>query len=72
MIYTGTVVRFFADRRFGFILYDEGEIFFHELDMLDSAFAPQRGDKVSFQIGKYKGRTKAINITPDGGSNEAR
>jgi cold shock CspA family protein len=72
MVYTGTVVRFFADRRFGFILYDEGEIFFHELDMLDSTFAPQRGDKISFEIGMYKGRAKAIKITPSGGFNEGR
>ena len=72
MTYTGTVVRFFADRRYGFILYDDGEMFFHELDTFGFTSSPQRGDKVSFEIGQYKGRAKAFNVTPDGGSNELR
>jgi cold shock CspA family protein len=47
-------------------------MFFHELDTFGFSSSPQRGDKVSFEIGQYKGRAKAFNVTPDGGSNELR
>ena len=74
MSYEGTVTRFLKDRRFGFILYSEGEIFFHELDALSFTDTPQRGDKVSFEIGEFRGRAKAFNVTPvrNGASNESR
>lgn len=72
MVYTGTVARFFADRRYGFILYDDGEMFFHEMDAGSFAASPKRGDKVSFEIGQYRGRAKAFNVSPlaQGGSDE--
>jgi cold shock CspA family protein len=62
MKHTGTVVRFFPDRHYGFLLFDDGEMFFHEMDAYGFTVAPKHGDKVSFEIGQYKGRSKATNV----------
>jgi cold shock CspA family protein len=68
--YSGAVQRFYLDRRFGFLSYSGGELFFHELDALAiPAKDIQRGLKVMFELGEYKGRQKATNVrlsAPDG------
>jgi cold shock CspA family protein len=57
----GIVSGFITQKRFGFIHYSDGEIFFHELDVIDGDI-PQRADRVEFEMGTYKGRQKAINV----------
>jgi cold shock CspA family protein len=61
----GTITRFMSERHFGFLIADDGqELFFHELDatLLPKPFA--RGQKVEFEIGVFKSRTKATNLRP--------
>jgi len=57
----GIVSTFITHKKFGFIHYTDGDIFFHELDVIDGNIL-QRGDRVEFETGEYKGRTKALNV----------
>jgi cold shock CspA family protein len=61
----GIVSTFITHKKFGFIHYPEGDIFFHELDVIDGprdGSILQRGDRVEFEMGEYQGRTKAVNV----------
>lgn len=57
----GIVANFITRKRFGFIHYTDGEIFFHELDVVDGSI-PQRGDHVEFELGMYNNRQKAVDV----------
>jgi cold shock CspA family protein len=57
------VVKWYSDKKFGFLLTDEEhrEVFFHVNDC--SGFVPQEGLSVEFEMGLDKnGRQKAVNI----------
>jgi cold shock CspA family protein len=50
-------------RRFGFIHTDQGqEIFVHALDIIGELPAPAAGTRVSFELGSYLGREKAVQV----------
>ena len=61
----GIVNRFFIEKHFGFIWSPAlaGEIFFHELDV-KTGEALLRGTRVCFNVGEYKNRPVAVNVTP--------
>ncbi len=59
----GVLVRFFAERNYGFILNEEDgtEYFFHRCDWIDTA-EPTRYAKVAFELGRFNGRIKAVKV----------
>ena len=57
----GKVKFFNANKRFGFIVQDEGEdLFFHASELRDSA--ANEGDRVQYEIGEGKKGPCAVNI----------
>ncbi len=56
-------VKFYNDQKgFGFITYDEGDVFFH-IKQCDEGYLPQQDDVVSFDIEAGRdGRPSAINV----------
>jgi cold shock CspA family protein len=56
----GIIVRFLAERHFGWIRYESGEMFAHEFNFQYSPV--NKGDKVEFEMGTFKGRPTALNI----------
>ena len=51
----GTITKLMADRGFGFIKGDEGEIFFHHSEVQGVTFEElHEGQKVEYQIGQGK------------------
>jgi CspA family cold shock protein len=51
----GTIKKLVADRGFGFIKGDQGEIFFHHSEVQGVAFEDlHEGQKVEYQIGEGK------------------
>ncbi len=64
----GTTVSWFDRRNYGFILPDvpiaglPAEIFVHGSDVVPPHNLPPN-TRVSFEIGKFGGRTKAVNVT---------
>jgi hypothetical protein len=60
----GVITRYLAERHFGFILCNEGEFFFHELNATAIPQPPKRGDRCLFEIGEFKGRKQALNLRP--------
>jgi cold shock CspA family protein len=56
----GTLIRFLYERHFGFIKYENGEIFAHEFNFQYGTI--NKGDKVEFEIGTFKDRPTALNI----------
>jgi cold shock CspA family protein len=65
----GRVIRFFADKHFGFIKPSDGggkPCFFHVSDF-NSDVEPASGDVVTFSMGEDdRGRSKAIEVTLGG------
>jgi len=68
-IYEGTITSWFQVRNFGFICPDNSipgcdmELFFHVSDLFNGQPIP-KNTRVSFQTRLFKGRYKAINVTP--------
>jgi cold shock CspA family protein len=60
----GTVVRWFHDKRYGFLKFGTRDLFFHGSAIIDDADsdAIAVGDIVSFEEGVHKGRPIANNI----------
>jgi len=61
----GIVDRFDADRNFGFIKYENGEIFFHISDVLlidGVEYHPVKGCRVTFHIGQKSNKDQAVNV----------
>ncbi len=62
----GIVDRFDADRKFGFITYENGEIFFHISDVLLGAggaeYFPVKGCTVDFYVGQKSSKAQAVNV----------
>lgn len=61
--FEGVVSRFDDVRHFGFIRYPAGEIFVHRFDIQDGV-ALVKGQRVSFELGEYKGRSTAKKVKP--------
>jgi cold shock CspA family protein len=61
----GTLVTWFAARRYGFIAPEKAgqEIFVHLSD-IEGGIAPPRASIVEFEIAEFKGKTKAIHVKP--------
>lgn len=62
-VYQGVVANYFAKKRFGFIRYPAGEIFFHQLEVENLAELP-KGQRVEFETGDYNGKTVAKKVRP--------
>jgi cold shock CspA family protein len=60
----GVISRFYEDRKFGFIKYEKGEIFFHINDVLfDGAeYSPVKGCTADFHIGQKSNKDLAVNV----------
>jgi cold shock CspA family protein len=59
----GVVRRFYSERHYGFLVSTVGELFFHEIDVVElPPGGITKGTKVDFNVGEYKGRQKAIDI----------
>jgi cold shock CspA family protein len=61
----GKVLVFFEHRKFGFIAATDTdqELFFHVSDVIPlGSTPPEKGQWVSFDLGKWKGKDKAINV----------
>lgn len=51
----GTIKKLVADRGFGFIKGDQGELFFHHSEVQGTAFEDlHEGQKVEYQVGQGK------------------
>lgn len=61
--YQGVVSRYMHERKFGFIRYTEGEIFYHYFEV-DGLIELAKGQRVEFQIGEYKGKPVAKKVRP--------
>lgn len=67
----GTIISWFDRRNYGFVKPDvpvEGlppEVFVHGSDVLNPKYlqSPIANTRVSFELGKFGGRTKAVNVT---------
>lgn len=58
----GKISSYWEERHYGFINGADGnQYFFHDFDLLDD-FTPERGKKVTFELGLFKGRQKAVNV----------
>jgi cold shock CspA family protein len=61
----GVVSRFYDDRKFGFIEYEKGEIFFHVSDVLlieGVEYFPVKGCTVEFYVGQKTSKPLAVNV----------
>jgi cold shock CspA family protein len=57
---TGVISRFMPERHFGFLVADGGdELFFHELDCTELRKPLERGQRVTFERGEFRGRPVA-------------
>ena len=62
---TGVIVRAYPERGYGFLASDDGqELFFHRFDCQDLDEFPSKGKRVSFEMGVFNGRPKAVNLRP--------
>jgi cold shock CspA family protein len=61
---TGKVSVFWQHKNFGFIVQDDAaeEIFFHRNNIAPGSSPPEKGSRVTYEIGKYKGRPIADNV----------
>lgn len=65
-INAGVVTRFLTERHYGFLLGDDGhEYFFHELDCPNLPKPIERGQRVLFEIGTFRDKTKAMRLEPE-------
>ncbi len=61
----GIVTRFDSDRKFGFIKYGKGEIFFHISDVVlinGIEYFPVKGCTVDFYVGQKTNKDQAVNV----------
>jgi len=64
-LFLGRVSRFFTDRKFGFIQYEAGEIFFHISDVLlidGVEYEPVENCIVEFHVGHKANKEEAVNV----------
>jgi len=73
MSYSGTVKKWVSGRGFGFISYDEGEIFVHA-SAIDGKDSLNIGENVTFTIGEDErtGKSRAANVQGDGSGEPAQ
>lgn len=63
----GTIKKIVADKGFGFISGDRGDVFFHHSSVVNSAFDDlQEGQSVEYEVEQGKGGKgpRAINVKP--------
>jgi cold shock CspA family protein len=60
----GRVAVFWQHKHFGFITEGNtpSEIFFHENNLVPGSPVPEKGSRVSYEIGDYNGRRVADNV----------
>jgi cold shock CspA family protein len=60
----GRVTSYWPKKNFGFIIgtEDPTEYFFHQADVIDNGIPLKRWSHVTFELGRYKGQTKAIKV----------
>lgn len=60
----GRVISFFQRHHYGFIAPDSTpeDLFFHESCLVRGAPIPQKNDRVSYTLGKYRGKPIAENV----------
>ncbi len=60
----GRISVYWPERRYGFIVdfTEPRELFFHETDIIPTKIPPEQWRDVDFQLGKYRGRLKAVRI----------
>jgi cold shock CspA family protein len=65
----GKILTFWDNRNYGWITCVDSpeEYFFHRMDCLPGSPPPKSGVDVEFELGKYRGKTKAVHVlvTPD-------
>jgi cold shock CspA family protein len=59
----GVVSRYMPHRKFGFIRYTAGEIFYHFFE-IDGLVELPKGQHVEFIVGNYKGKPVAKKVKP--------
>jgi CspA family cold shock protein len=63
---TGTVKFYIADRGYGFITPDDGQVddFFHVSQLVDTSYGPRQGDRVLFDRGtdSRSGKARAVMV----------
>jgi cold shock CspA family protein len=61
---TGKINSFWQHKHFGFIVQDDAleELFFHEKNLTLDSPPPQKGLRVTYEVGKYNGRPVAVNV----------
>jgi cold shock protein len=63
----GTIKKLVADRGFGFITCEQGDIFFHCSEVKEAGFeALAIGQTVSYEVGQGPKGPRATSITPVG------
>lgn len=60
--YQGKVKQYNADKGYGFIACQEGEVFFHISDFPADGIEPKRNDRVKFNVVKNGNKFKAVKI----------
>ena len=69
VVYEGTIISWFKPRNYGFLKPDnpvpgcDVELFFHVSDIFNSKPLP-KNIRVTFEIGLFGGRRKAIKVKP--------
>jgi CspA family cold shock protein len=62
----GTIAKLVADRGFGFIKQDKGDIFFHCSGVVDSTFEDLKiGQSVTYEVEQGKRGPQAVSVRPD-------
>jgi cold shock CspA family protein len=61
---TGKVAVFWQHKHFGFIAEGNttNEIFFHQNNLAPDSLPPEKGSRVTYDIGEYNGRRVADNV----------
>ena len=61
-VYQGKVQQYNADKGYGFIRSEEGELFFHISDFPSAEGEPKRHERVKFHVEKNGDKFKAVKI----------